>query len=1777
MNHPNAPAGKPENRLASWGLMLAVCIGTALMAPQVWAAGPGTLTINVQDVDPGSTPPGGFYYTVQEDNTYWVTPGIRNDPHSPEVSIAPSHAPVVAAGVGAGTSTSVIVPDTAKRYFVSAVPWGGSGPVGGGAPADAVPNYTIGGAAVAAAQSSVTVKVHSTPTPTAQIFILAFEDNASINAAPDQPAEPGLPGFTVHLFDTSGGRLSQDAFGNPLGTTYQQNPDGTFVFDVDGSPMVDTLGTGVVSTDANGEAIIRFLFPGKYGIQITPPTTGPYSDMVQTSTIEGTPGIDNWVMGGEPPYMREFGTTSWHTFIGFVHPMLAPGGPGTITGRYTAVHETAPPYQNTIVSGPAVPHGWVGLSDLGRTNEQAIYAQPTNPDGTFTISGVPPGNYLLTVWDTPDLNYIIDYRNVTVPPAGGTIDLGDVAAFAWFGHLDGSVFYDANQNGIRDVGEQGLGRVVVNLRAPEGNIITPNITSPDGSYSFDQVFPFFHWIIAEVDNARWKPTGATIVCDAGGGPLPDPGYLQVPQVQPGGATSRTETGPGKGLTEGMLLYADQTHTIDWGKGNYSAAEGGTIYGIVSYDTTRAENDPRYGTQETWQPGIPHVTINLYPGDSSGNITGPVLMTTTTSSWDDNLPTGCVNTYRYLPNGALIMDCAETLRNWNQTRPAVYDGVYRFTGVPPGYYVVEMVPPPGYQIPKEEDRNVFSGQAPTPNVVQAACVGPLHTVPYYLELFPGEQLLNYLYGTDTDPLIQKPLCNRKLAVVGRGQNFNADFFLFVPGTVAGRVWGICLNDTTLEFNTASPQYGNNLGVAFIPISIKDYAGTEIERIYTDEYGRYNALVPSTYTINPPDPTGVAPNIVQFCINDPGPIPDPANPGQFITDPWYNPSYTQNCTELDIWPGTTLTADTPHLPIAAMVANTSPLDCEAPDHTPYIRQVNGTGTGPYLQALPASITITAVGNMTVANPAYDPNVPGSLPTIVRDYGFGTTKGKVLLSGVAIPDANVTWSAGSISATIPSGRSTGELLVTRGDNSFVSPLGITLHIGDTNVLRVPGNFSTIQAALDNSAPGGLVLVGPGIFKENLIMWKQVQLQGAGPFVTQIQAGPMSTAESAAWTTKMTGLEASGVIDLVPGERADFYLEVGAGVTIVAKSGAFSNVRPAMVDGFDIEGAVLGGGIFVNAYARYTHLSNNRLRSNQGNFGGGIRVGTPMIICVPDAGPPVHTCPNQFESSHNEDMLIQYNQVFQNGAIDGGGGAAIFEGADRYQFLNNVVCGNFSLQYGGGMAHQGLSPNGQVIQNVFLNNQAFDEGGGFMAVGETVPAANVPLGFLSDGCGSITIDKNLFQGNFGGDDGGAIRLMAVNGEDVRLRPTNPAQWYTTLITNNMLINNVSGDIGGGIALLDAVRTYIVNDTITHNDSTATSPDSFGGPCVPAQPPGQVCPEPAVGGGGLTSSIPQAAGIGAQLSSSGLQAAMATSPVPAASKLFSNPVLEDDIIWQNRSWWWDSTGGPGGFGALMPRSAIPGAGSDYWDMAVYTPGVNYLTPRYSVLTSLNRGDGTFFDGTNTASNPLLTSSYFNTYLATSKGAALGNFVTIAFDPLGLNIPNGNAHIQAGSSAFGRGNGTYVSTFAVLTRDYDLQTRPTLGRYDSGADQISAAPPASADLNVSMTGSPASIPRFVISTVTYTAVVSNLGPDLAASVVLSDTLPLGASSITATTTQGSTSISGRTVTANLGNVAAGGSVTVTITMRIRAITTLTNTATVSSSTTDPISTNNSSIVKTNII
>ena len=151
--------------------------------------------------------------------------------------------------------------------------------------------------------------------------------------------------------------------------------------------------------------------------------------------------------------------------------------------------------------------------------------------------------------------------------------------------------------------------------------------------------------------------------------------------------------------------------------------------------------------------------------------------------------------------------------------------------------------------------------------------------------------------------------------------------------------------------------------------------------------------------------------------------------------------------------------------------------------------------------------------------------------------------------------------------------------------------------------------------------------------------------------------------------------------------------------------------------------------------------------------------------------------------------------------------------------------------------------------------------------------------------------------------------------------------------------------------------------------------------------------------------------------------------------------------------------------------------------------------------------------------------------------------------------------------GTIVNTVTVSSPLAD----PVLG---SNSSRVTAVVVVGADLTVSKTA-PASAE--VGSALVYGIRITNNGPSSATDVVLTDPIPSGLDVLSATVTQG-TCAGTTTVSCAVGRMAAGTSVTATITVRPRAaaVGSVTNTVTVASSAVDPVPANNTASARTAI-
>lgn len=1768
-------------RTKSWPLAaLALCL--ALLAPRQALA----LTLNV--VDNTGAPVTDIRWLLEEDNTAPGRPGVAaNDTIS--MVIHKSHAPVVAQGSSASSSTSITIPgvgdpaSTGKRYALSVL----------------AKDHTLGGANLTNGQTSVTVVLNKHPIPTAQISILAFEDHNPINNVPDA-TERGLPGFQVTLFDFLGGPMLTDVFGNPLGTTYQTNNAGDFI-DENGdpitgpgqSPVVDVLGSGFIYTDANGKALVKNLAMGKYGVQVIPPNGTDWKGghgsanrnkaWNQTATIEGTLTVDAWVKANEPKiFIEGFGVGTYHAFFGFVNPSLLPWNTNPPVGGVTVVgtnrfnHFGRPPNNQQFAVGPPVSQAWIGLNQPGvlGAGGPGLYAAECDPDtGAFVITNVPPGTYQLVTWDRP-LDALFGINTIVVPslPNGSVHSLSNVLSFRWFGTWRGSVFYDTDKDGFKDPTEVGIMNQNLNLRWRDGTIYQSQVTDAEGNYEFAEVFPFFKWLIAEVDFARYKATGMTAVTDEGGfippapeGDIdwsnpsenvrnPQPQYetdpvtgiivtnagvpVQLINPNTGNNLSRTETNSTPAaplLLEAVHLFLNQNTRIDWGKVNYDANENGGIAGVVGYGTTRAEEDPRLGVIDPWEPGVPRVQVVLYqdkngdkiiddldanPGvtladidnyplgwnenpalkgpedvDRNNNGTfdpGDAIQIVWTDSWDDSPPTGAVQVNPpYVMGKAIIGN--DNYSTWNQTREGVFDGGYAFGSyhpngmasgseevdyLPPGMYIVQTCPPPGYLIQTEESFNVGFGDAYVPsklllppelvgtpanhngdaylaNILPAArqLKPNLFTVPDELTLFPGEPCA---FANQ-----ERPIADMKWVRVANGKNAACDFHVYTEVPKSTRVVGFVLNDLTAEFNAASVIYGEKGSPGWLPISFRDFTGREIARTYSDEYGSYEALVPSTYNVAAPMPSGAAPQMLTMVLNDPT-MPNPANPANRIPDPNYNPAFATTPWTLHYYPGTFLYADTPIVPIAAFVGGPNKsLDVEPPATTPVITNVtvgpidNPTVAGPFVPAGGTAnsrvVNIFSLGTIQVPNPNYTNGSP--LPaTVSRNFGFGPSNAvsRVTINGVAIAASEVVaWNNARIRVrveTLLTPGTSGQLMVRRGDSGLTTPIGVTLTRGSAgdvigNNVRIVTPVSPlvnplatpIQDAIDATPAGGLVIVpvAPWDYNENPILWKPLRLQGSG-LGTVINANPTPAERLSAWHTKaatiLTGNPAAN--DPFAAVEAPGIMVLGNGTGAYAANFAAASSR---IDGFQIKGAVSGGGIMVWTEAANLRISNNRIIGNQGKVSGGISIGEQAQVGT---------------LYNNPNILIENNQILQNGGIVGAGGIGIFTGATGYRVRNNFIMGNFTRGSGGGIAHEGRSPGGLIANNVIAFNEVFygvpapnalfgGDGGGIFVGGLIPPPPAAPL---SGGAGSVTIINNLIQGNLAGaGHGGGIRAAGVNGADVEAS-SNRNQWYALDILNNVIVNNVAGYGGGGVSLADAARVRVLHNTIARNDSTATAVAAFDA-------------DPNV-------STPRGAGLVTHPHTAEL-----SGPLPIGEPSFCDPELRNNIFYQNRSFFYNKTAAE-----LFPNPA-----ATYLDLVV-ADGGGTLHPTNCILTPGTPG---YLNANNLKTNPRFASQYFNDLFVAAVIDEAGNNLSVRHAPIGIFQPNGtaqgnyhittNANVALNSPAINAGGN--VSAIVALATDFDREPRDTAVP-DIGADEFvapgaSILPPLAPNISVPLVGLPA--------------------------------------------------------------------------------------------------------------
>jgi hypothetical protein len=225
------------------------------------------------------------------------------------------------------------------------------------------------------------------------------------------------------------------------------------------------------------------------------------------------------------------------------------------------------------------------------------------------------------------------------------------------------------------------------------------------------------------------------------------------------------------------------------------------------------------------------------------------------------------------------------------------------------------------------------------------------------------------------------------------------------------------------------------------------------------------------------------------------------------------------------------------------------------------------------------------------------------------------------------------------------------------------------------------------------------------------------------------------------------------------------------------------------------------------------------------------------------------------------------------------------------------------------------------------------------------------------------------------------------------------------MFVNNVSTHEGGGVSLNDAPDVRFYNNTVMNNITTASAVTSNG--------------------------FPAPAGLSSSQNSATLQATL-----PGGSPIFSDPLLFNNVFWNNRAGTFTGAG-VAGIGLPLDTNAI-----NYWDLGV-ADGTGLLSPTNSLMQTTT---GTIADGSNVVgSAPLVVAEYDST-ISVAPWRGNPRFVDILIVTVTAGPDIGDYHLQAGSPAidFGADDKAGVSG---LTFDIDGDLRLTLA-VDAGADEV---------------------------------------------------------------------------------------------------------------------------------
>ncbi|MEE4311778.1 MAG: SdrD B-like domain-containing protein [candidate division KSB1 bacterium] len=399
------------------------------------------------------------------------------------------------------------------------------------------------------------------------------------------------------------------------------------------------------------------------------------------------------------------------------------------------------------------------LIDMDVTDANGLYSFPNVNPGTYKVKFYPPAGYEPTSQNQGDdakdsdpdpATGMTDFITLLPEESNPTIDAGYFRPAS----LGDFVWEDLNGDGIQDQGESGIGDVQVDLLDGAGNFLQTTTTAPDGSYGFADLDPG-DYIVKFYKPNGYDPTlqdqggddaldsdadptsGESHVVSLESGehdPTIDAGYFQPASlgdyvwndVNRDGVQDQSESaieGVTVNLLDGQGSPTGQSTTTD-ANGFYEftdLAPGDYIVEFEQpatyYPTSQDQGgDDALDSDADPNDGQSHV-VNLESGENDPTIDAGFYQKASLSDfvWEDVNGNGVQDSGEPGIEGVTVnlLDGQGNPTGLTTTTDA--NGLYSFTDITPGDYIVEFVTPANHEpTPKDQGGDDALDSDPDPN-------------------------------------------------------------------------------------------------------------------------------------------------------------------------------------------------------------------------------------------------------------------------------------------------------------------------------------------------------------------------------------------------------------------------------------------------------------------------------------------------------------------------------------------------------------------------------------------------------------------------------------------------------------------------------------------------------------------------------------------------------------------------------------------------------------------------------------------------------------------------------------------------------------------------------------------------------------------------------------------------------------------------------------------------------------------------------------------------------